>query len=65
MDEVRTMADVRVRAEASAWVTRDAYRDDARNRPGISRSDRASMLRKARDYKRRAIRVSQYLNRIT
>lgn len=60
---VKTMADVRARAEFLAWMTRDAYRDAYRHAPNLSRSDRAEMLRKSRDYQRRAVRVSNYANR--
>ena len=60
--DVRTMRHVKARAEASAWVTYQAYLDAARHAHGLTRSDRAENLLKAREYKRRAIRVSHYLN---
>lgn len=63
LDDVRSMADIRARAEFLAWMTHDAYRDAAHCSPGLSRSERAVSLLRARDYKRRAVRVSQYLNR--
>lgn len=61
-DEVRSMADVRVRAEFLAWITHDAYRIAACHARDLSRSDRADALRKARQYRRRAIRASQHAN---
>lgn len=61
--EVRTLADVRARAEFLAWTTADAYRAAGQHAHGRTRSDRAASFRKAREYQRRAIRASQHANR--
>lgn len=60
--EVRTMADVRARAEFLAWMTAESYRDAGRHAHGLSRNERASCFHKARAYRRRAMRASQYAN---
>lgn len=59
--DVTTMRDVWIRAEDAAWMTRDAYRDAWRNAQ-LSRSERAAALLTSRQYKRRAVRVSNRLN---
>lgn len=57
-----TMSEIRIKAEWWAWVTWQAYIDGAKHGLDLSRTDRAVHLWKAREYKRRAIRVSQWLN---
>lgn len=54
---VKSMADVRARAEFLAALSRDVYRDAARNAPGLHRDDRAALLRTSRDYARRLTRI--------
>ena len=61
-DDVKTMSDIRARAEFLAWMTRDAYRDAYKNSFAPA-AERGALWLKAYQYKRRAIRVSQYLNR--
>lgn len=63
IDTVQTMADVRARAEFLAWTTHETNLRAARHSLRLTRGDRAACLRAARDYKRRAVRVSQYINR--
>lgn len=57
------MIPILLQAESLAWSTWQAYMDGYRHSPDLTRADRAAHLLKAREYKRRGIRVSQYLNR--
>lgn len=56
------MRAILIRAEVDAWNTWFAYRDAAIHACGLSRSDRAFHWRKAREYRRRALRVSIRIN---
>lgn len=50
---------IRARAEWMAWVTCEAYAHGAASRD-CSRDDRAALWIKARDYRRRAERVTKW-----
>lgn len=56
-----TFSHVRARAEWMAWAASEDYARGAMSRD-CSRLDRAEMWRKARDYQRRAERVTAWKN---
>lgn len=57
-----TMAHIRARAQWMAWATYEAYVQGATSVESTPRASRAAMLMKARDYRRRAIRVGDWVN---
>jgi hypothetical protein len=59
---MNVMESIRVNAERLAWTDEIVNREAAKHAPDLSRTDRAVLLMRARAMKRRAIRVSRYLN---